>query len=734
MAADLGASSSSTIIREVWIEKEMQKRAKEFTENKKLTVYVGTWNVNAKKPSEDLEDWLLLPGYETADIYAIGFQEIVDLNAGNLLVDHNASKPWEDKIERTLKQQYVQVATKHLVGLSLCVYVKRALRQEVSEISAETVGVGIMGVGGNKGAVGIRFNLFNSSLCFVNSHLAAHQHNSAGRNADYAAICARLLFNDAKSKIQKGAKATLFEHDHLFWLGDLNYRISISDILEVYRRIEVGDWPGLLAHDQLLIEKAKGNAFKHFKEGVIHWPPTYKYQPGTNLYERREDKKKRAPAWCDRVQWIGDDITQLCYLRCETLKISDHKPVSALFEIGAQQVVQDKKRLVYDSLIRQLDSWENQAIPKVEIRPPQIELGAVRFDEPVRRTLTIENIGAVTVVEFHFVPKLATGLDHAASAAGVRSGLQSGQCGKSWLRITPEMGIIPPGESLDIVLEACITSSCAHAVQTGAEPLEDILILALENGRDYFIPVQGNYVKSCFGSTIEYLVNTPSPVRDSVPTRDASQVLSLPKEIWRMVDFLYRESRLREESLFVSSGEKEEVDRIRDDLDTGKEFDQGYSVHSMAECLIYFLNSLAEPIFPSSVVSQYVEGANLGQYCKQALLLLPPAHYNAFIYLVAFLRECLKHADSNKLTPAQLVLVFAQCIMHCTVDAPVEEQSQQSAPAAAAAGAARPNGAVPAAGAPSSAASSSNAAQAGEGPKPKAWVILMHYLTSEEFI
>jgi len=148
-----------------------------------------------------------------ADIYAIGFQEIVDLNAGNLLVDHSAAKPWEDKIERTLKQQYILVESKHLVGLSLCVYVRRALFPEVAEVSAETVGVGIMGVGGNKGAVGIRFNLYNSSLCFINSHLAAHQHNSAGRNSDYQNICARLAFQDAKSKIQKGSKVTLFEHE-----------------------------------------------------------------------------------------------------------------------------------------------------------------------------------------------------------------------------------------------------------------------------------------------------------------------------------------------------------------------------------------------------------------------------------------------------------------------------------------------------------------------------------------
>lgn len=66
---------------------------------------------------------------------------------------------------------------------------------------------------GNKGAVGIRFNLYNSSLCFINSHLAAHQHNSAGRNSDYQNICARLAFQDAKSKIQKGSKVTLFEHE-----------------------------------------------------------------------------------------------------------------------------------------------------------------------------------------------------------------------------------------------------------------------------------------------------------------------------------------------------------------------------------------------------------------------------------------------------------------------------------------------------------------------------------------
>lgn len=82
-----------------------------------------------------------------ADVVLYRFQEIVDLNAGSLLVDHNASKPWEDKIEKTLKSQYATICSKHLVGLSLVVYIKKELLKHVTDIQFDTVGVGIMGVG-----------------------------------------------------------------------------------------------------------------------------------------------------------------------------------------------------------------------------------------------------------------------------------------------------------------------------------------------------------------------------------------------------------------------------------------------------------------------------------------------------------------------------------------------------------------------------------------------------------
>jgi hypothetical protein len=84
----------------------------------------------------------------------------------------------------------------------------------------------------------------------------------------------------------------------VFWLGDLNYRIPLPDA-EVKSNARALVLAPLLAADQLHTERAAGRVFVGFEEPAIAFPPTYKYDPGTDDYDSSE--KMRTPAWCDRV-------------------------------------------------------------------------------------------------------------------------------------------------------------------------------------------------------------------------------------------------------------------------------------------------------------------------------------------------------------------------------------------------------------------------------------------------
>jgi hypothetical protein len=72
----------------------------------------------------------------------------------------------------------------------------------------------------------------------------------------------------------------------IFWVGDLNYRISLPDA-ECRSLVAAGNMAKLLAKDQLLEQKAAGRAFTHFTEPEIAFLPTYRYDPGTDRWDTR---------------------------------------------------------------------------------------------------------------------------------------------------------------------------------------------------------------------------------------------------------------------------------------------------------------------------------------------------------------------------------------------------------------------------------------------------------------
>ncbi|XP_028762495.1 type I inositol polyphosphate 5-phosphatase 2 isoform X2 [Neltuma alba] len=234
------------------------------------------------------------------------------------------------------RPRYVRIVSKQMVGIYVSVWVQRKLRRHINNLRVSPVGVGLMGYMGNKGSVSVSMSLFHSRLCFVCSHLTSGQKDGAEyrRNSDVNEILRRTCFS---SLIDTDQPQTIPSHDQIFWFGDLNYRISMLDS-DVRKLVALKKWDELMNNDQLSKEMRFRHVFDGWKEGLINFPPTYKYEINSDRYigeNPKEGEKRRSPAWCDRILWMGKGIKQLSYDRAD-IRISDHRPVSSIFSIEVE--------------------------------------------------------------------------------------------------------------------------------------------------------------------------------------------------------------------------------------------------------------------------------------------------------------------------------------------------------------------------------------------------------------
>ena len=457
-----------------------------------------------------------------ADIYCIAFQETVDLSTINVVFDDSKaierSNYFANLIEDAFKsrtQQYKKISTKHLVGMLILVFIKEEWSPFVNDVREASIGVGVMGMMGNKGAVAIRFSLHDTPICFVSSHFTANKKEVLSRNQDYQLILEKLVFQRPKNLSEHeefksdnelnmsdnyidtstnrnktwqnlrffwNKDLKILDHSQIFWLGDLNYRIDGISYDDIIGLIENNCIQSLLEHDQLFVEKRKGNVFEGFKEGRINFLPTYKYQPGTSLYDNRPGKKQREPAWCDRIMFSNQRENQIClkyYNRVELLP-SDHKPVIASFSSSCNKVNLQNEKDVYIEIVRIVDKWENDNAPKVEVLEKFIDFPAVHYKIEASSSIEVINKGP-SAARWRFLKKVV-GTDD-----------EIGLICKQWLRVEPFLGVLLPGESINVSIKVLIDKSHAESMRAGVDSLDDILVLHVEDGCDFFISVTGNF-------------------------------------------------------------------------------------------------------------------------------------------------------------------------------------------------------------------------------------------------
>ncbi|XP_022956522.1 type I inositol polyphosphate 5-phosphatase 10-like isoform X1 [Cucurbita moschata] len=406
-------------------------------------VFVATWNVGGKSPHTNLNLNDFIKNDDSADIYIFGFQEIVPLNAGNVLVieDNEPAARWLSLINQSLnnpingcsrgpkpatgfsgskffpkpslksisktfrtvsrrklkscnctplelerkrskdfwfrcqpshvsedgisseedeeedpsvfdiseisipesgnEMKYGLIASKQMVGIFVTIWMRKELVPYVSHLRIASTSRGIMGCLGNKGCISVSMLFHQTSFCFICSHLASGEKegDELRRNLDVIEILKNTQFPKICRTPDGRMPEKILGHKRIIWLGDLNYRIALS-YLETRRLMEANHWDELLNKDQLKIERDAGRVFYGWKEGTIYFAPTYKYYYNSDTYagdSKKSKKKRRTPAWCDRILWHGDGIRQLYYIRGES-QFSDHRPVCATFLVDVTVV------------------------------------------------------------------------------------------------------------------------------------------------------------------------------------------------------------------------------------------------------------------------------------------------------------------------------------------------------------------------------------------------------------
>lgn len=695
-----------------WIRREMMCMESAFLSSKSVRIFASTWNVNGKKPVAELDSWLADDANlkSEPDVYFLGLQEVQPLSGlSSLGNDESRGAAWRDAVEKAVAKvgAYVTLGAKQMIGIFVIVLVKKVHRPFVQNVSIVEAGTGFMRTGGNKGGVSCRFVMYDKRICCVSSHLAAHDYNLERRNQDFHDVIRKTVFEietpekspfsyrdspdsnveaageEASAVGYATSSLNILEHDIVIWLGDLNYRIELA-VEKVVALIDDANWSELRKYDQLINTMESGEVFQGFEEQTLDFKPTYKHAAFADEYEMNEEDKtlKRKPAWTDRVLWrdrvrstardVIKDITATdadaggkaggmrasAYRRHEIF-MSDHRPVSATFDVDIDIINSTKRNKTVEDIHRNLRKRQNLLRPRLSLSPSMIvEFGKIAFDNPVDSPapIVIHNLGHVpihiTIEKDSYPAWLHVG--------GNKNGLAF-QLAPFERRPIRFRAHVRPGFGVSTKL------NMGTARFTASVPL------SIHGKSDVFITVVGDYTKTCFGNTITDLAAHPAPlvagadgdVAGDSPSKDSSSArppTPVPKEIYYLISFLIRVANAgakkgdgdlakdagvaqTNKALFVEESSDAEMLAVRLCLDEGKAIPEGTATAAVTSCLVALLESQEEPLIPFKCYEGCIALVLQGKFSMaeiEHVLTTGGAKapvYNTLVYLSAFLSQ-----------------------------------------------------------------------------------------------
>lgn len=259
-------------------------------------------------------------------------------------------------------------------------------------------------------------------------------------------------------------------------------------------------------------------------------------------------------------------LEQLYYSSYPNVTSSDHKPVASLFELSFPAVVPKLRAMVHAEVAREVDKIENERRPVVTVVVDQVEgqkyeegvvdFGNVRLGQRIQRSITVANTGT-SEAKMSFVAKPS--VDDGTEMVPTPS-LKEEVITKDWLKVEfvgdgkdlKHFGaavVLQPGETCSIIIALFIEKvEQVRGLNEGTEMLVDVLVLRVDNGRDVFLPLGGEWVQSGFGRSLSELVRVPEGaggIRGWAVKGDTQGgvLYSAPRELYTMTEFLLKNMR-----------------------------------------------------------------------------------------------------------------------------------------------------------------------------------------------
>ncbi|GAA5950560.1 hypothetical protein JCM21900_001231 [Sporobolomyces salmonicolor] len=335
------------LLRRDWITERMTQNVESYCDFQPHKIGIFTWNVDGANPDElsttgPVHKNLLgsfLNSLDQPDVFTFNFQELIDLSDLTLAArtflfatkEHDVTtryRHWHavlcEAVAKHLGADYEYVDEFKLVGLYTIMFARKSAKHNIRDLAPCRIKNGFDAEYGNKGSVMLR-------LAYVGG----------------------------------GDGTPISDCEIVFFSGDLDFRIDLprEQVLSTlaHSPSTVHD---LLPHNELT--RARSNPsfrLRKEKETPIFFPPTWRYDHFSSTYD--SSSKQRTPGWTDRILWRSSEreesVKAIRYGRYEA-GISEHRPVSASFEVDAKKINMARAEAAYRDAVHDWSGIEEDLL------------------------------------------------------------------------------------------------------------------------------------------------------------------------------------------------------------------------------------------------------------------------------------------------------------------------------------------------------------------------------------